>query len=252
MKAQFKYALLRELPLRATALCAMILLNLVFGILGYLGVLPRAAMITGTTLLSLALTGIFVINIIADVGIFKSMFGTPEGYLNALTPVKSWKILLANIIVIMVEDFISLAIAIFGVVWQGILLSGYAPSAEIYGFHMEFLPDAICGTLIMLLGYAYIMLFIVLGYALQNSVFFGIRGRSWLALLGVAAVGWVFNLSHLILAPFGVVQRWHAVFYISLTYGFNGGTIAWLLLVLVQTAALFLVSSWLLERKNNL
>lgn len=253
MKAQFKYAFLQEITLRAAALAAVLLLNLVFGILGYIGVLSNGLMITAVTFSSLALCGVFTVNIIADIGSIKSLFGTPEGYLSALTPVKGWKILLARTVSIICQDFISLFIGIFGVVWQSFVLSG------LIGWGIDYsdytggnIPDIICGFLILLLGYAYIIMFIVFSAALKNSIFFGVPGRSWLSLASVAAVAWVFNLLNFVLAPFGEVGNWRMFYYIGIPYGFNAGTVAWFLIASARIAALFIASSILLERKNNL
>lgn len=253
MKAQFKYALRQELPLRAVAFAAVVLLNLVFGSLGYFHFLSRSAMITAVTLSSLALVGIFTVNITADIGTLKSVFGTPDGYLLALTPVKSWRILLARTVSIICEDFISLFAGIFGVVWQSFVLS------EWIGFGVDYssyetgpITDIIAGAGIILLGYTYLVMLIVFGFSLRNSILFGIPGRSLLSVLGVLVVAWVFNLFNFVLLPFGTVNHWNFIYNIDIPYGFNIGAFAYTLITLVRIAALFIASSVLIERKNNL
>lgn len=253
MKAQFKYALRQGLALRATAFALVAALNIVFGVLGYFKVLNNAGMVTATTLSSIALCGIFVICIIADVESFKSMFAAPQGYLLALAPVKSWKIMLARMTCIICEDFIALFMAIFGIVWQSCVLDGVIGMGIDYSIGYESdASNVVFGIIAILLSYAYIMMMVAFGVSLQNSVLFGVRGRKLLTMLVVAGVAWGFNLLNFIVAPFGILDRWKLFFSIALPYGFSAGAVVYALLSIAKIAALFVAASSLMERKINL
>lgn len=256
MKAQFKYALRQSLELKATAFAALVLMNLVFGILGYFKLWGEAGMITAVTLSSIAFVGIIAIRAIVDGRYFKDIFGTPDGYLYALTPVKSWKIMLARSITMIAEDCLSLFVGIIGIVWQASVLSGDigfgVNSGSNWRLSATDIRYIIFGTIILLLGYAYLTMLGMFGTSLRNSVFFGIRGRALLASLSVIAVMWVFNLLNFVFAPFGEVTRWKCFFSIILPGGFYTGFAVYFMLLSVKTAALFFAGSILRERKNNL
>lgn len=252
MKAQFKYAFQQGLTLRLAAFAILVIMNVVFGVLGYFGLWGEPGMITAVTLSSLALFGIFTVNIIVDMRSLKDVFGTPDGYLHALTPVKSWKILLARTVAIVCQDFITLFAGIFGIVWQAMVLSGDIGFGFNYSHYESSNSNAVTGLIVLLLGYAYIIMLIVFGSSLKNSVLSGIPGRSWLALLGVAATAWIFNLFNFVVAPFGTVDHWRIFYSITLPGGWYMGFIVYALLFSVKIAALFIASSTLLERKNNL
>lgn len=256
MKAQFKYAFRQSLELKATAFAAYVIMNLVFGILGYYKIWGEPGMIVAVTLTSIAFCGMIAVRAIVDGRYFKDIFGTPDGYLHALTPVKSWKIILARSVTILCEDCISLFVGICGIVWQSLILSGEI-GVGINSFnHIEIRPEEvgyiIFSSILLLLGYLYLVMYGMFGAALKNSVFFGIRGRALLAVLGVAAVAWVFNLLNFIAAPFGEVTHWKWFFNIALSGGFYTCFVVYFLLYSVKTAALFVASTKLMERKNNL
>lgn len=252
MKAQFKYALKQGLTLRTSVFAVTLVLNLVFGILGYFNLLGYAAIITGVSLSGVAIGVVFIVNIIADVKNVQSLYGTPEGYLFALTPVKSRKTLFARIITIVCEDFIALAVSIFGVVWQALILSGDIVRGAVYSGLTENSGVIISSAIVIFFAYLYIINLIFFGVALKNSVFFGMPGRSLITLLSVAAAAWIFSLVDFLMVPFGSVEHWGIFYTISLPFGFNTGFIIYALIALIKIAALFAASSVLTERKNNL
>jgi|GEM_PF-646274 len=258
MKAQFKYAFLQSMTLRLTALAIVVLFNLVFGLLGYFRIINNAVITTAVVFSSLSIAGLFVINIIADVKSFNGIFGSPEGYLNALTPVKGRYTLFARAAAAVVEDNLALIVAVCGVVLQSFILTGLINrSVSALGASLTIQANTSLGEIIsavgaVMLGYAYIIMLILFGVALKNSVFFGIRGKSWLGLLGVAAAAWVLNLLNFILWPFASFDRFWFIYSVNLTQGINAGTIVYALINLIRVVALYCATSALLERRLNL
>ena len=252
MKAQFKYALRSSLMLRLIALAAVILLNLVFGLIGLFGPAGSAFLITAVVLSSMALCGIFVTNVIADTVSLKSVFGTPHGYLGALAPVKSRTVLLARISCIVCEDLAALFIGIAGVVLQSFILAGLIGSSP--GDFSD-RPDfglIFSGAVIIILGYAYVITFTVFGAALKTCVFSGVRGKSLLSLAGVAASLWLLNLLNFTLVPFFFAERWGLLFTVGVSPGLSVSFAAYCLLALLRPAALFIASGELIERRIDL
>jgi hypothetical protein len=111
-----------------------------------------------------------------------------------------------------------------------------------------FLSTAIVGVF----SYAYIFLLVIFGVTLKNTFFSGMRGRSWLALLGTAAAAWVLNILNFVLAPFGTLDRFGFIFNITLHQGLNAGAFVFILVSLIQIAALFIACSTLIEKRINL
>lgn len=252
MKAQFKYAFRHSLELRAGALGILVLLNLVFGISGFFGWLNNSMLVTAVVFSSLALTGVFVTNIIANVSSFKSILGAPEGYLCTLTPVKSRSILFARLVSTVCADSIALIAGVGGIIWQSFVLSGLFDYRDAFStFYFSF-ADLFSGAVITLLEYSYIMLLIVFGITLKNSVFSGKRGRTLLSLLGVAAAAWALSLLNFALTPFGTVERLWLVYSITLPQSFSGSFALYALVALARNTLLFFACSELLERRMNL
>lgn len=253
MKAQFKYALRQAMPLRATAFTIMAVMNIVFGFLGYFNIWGNGGKITAVTLSSVALCSIFVINIIADVDVNKSLFSAPEGYLNAMIPVKSWKILLARSVSVIFEDILALAAGIAGVVLQSLILSGLIGVGASHAIgKWGVIGDVIPGMIMILLGYAYIVMLITFGSAICNSWFFSIRGRNLFTVLAVFGAAWAFNLLNIVLMPFGYHENWKIFYNITLTSINSVGGVAYMLLTCLKITVLFIVSANLMERKVNL
>jgi hypothetical protein len=255
MKAQFKYALRSGLSLRAAAFAIMALINLPFGLLGYLGFLGYGAMVVAVILSSLAFCGVFAVNIIADVGSLKFIFGTPHGYLHALTPVKSWKTLLARTAAIVIEDSIAICAGVLGIAWQSLNLADEAIgistlNISVSGYDSFF--SALAGIGVSLILYAYVLMLVVFGVTLKQSVFAGLRGKSVLALLCVAAAVWVLSLADFLLVPFGALTNWGMFFYIELPGGFGAGSMVYVILLMARVSALFAASAAMIERKIEL
>ena len=253
MKVQFKYALRQALPLRAAVFLTVVVMNIALGFLGYFNIWDIGGKITAVTLSSVALCGIFVINIIADVNVFKSLFGSPEGYLNAMIPIKSWKILFARSASIIFEDILALTVGIAGVVLQSFILSGLIgtginPAIGTLGA----IGDVIWGVIMILLGYAYIVMLIAFGSAICNSLLFSIRGKNLFTVLTVLGAAWVLNLFNIVLTPFGSHEIWKIFYSITFTSIYSIGGVAYMLLICLKIAALFIVSANLMERKINL
>ncbi|MCL2088062.1 MAG: hypothetical protein FWH14_01130 [Oscillospiraceae bacterium] len=252
MKSIFKYAFLQNRRLRVSVFAVMLGINLVFSILSLSGIAPGPVMILGITLSSIAIGAVFIINIIADALTLRSIFGTPHGYNYALAPVKSGKILLANVVSIIVQDCIALSVAIFGVVIQSLSFtktlglvfdSLQAGDALFWSFFI---------TIFTLLAYAFLLMLVVFGISLKNSLFFSSRLSPLLAFIGVIISIWVLGILDILLIPFGDVSYVFMFVNVTLIPGFNIASLIYAIVIAAKTTLLFLASSRLIERKANL
>lgn len=249
MKAQFKYSFRASLTLRSVAVGATLIMNIVFGLLGYFDVYGHGGKVTAVTLCSIALCGILGICFATDFYLIHSMCSAPAGYLLGLTPVKSWRIILSRVVTILVEDMICLVIAISGVFVQALIESG--SRMPLPGDKYS-LGTLLWLAVIFILGYIYATMIILLGAVLAKSVFYGMRVGTFLAVLATTAVAYVFSLLDFILMPFGAVENWNIFYSISLVIGPNPGFLAYIMLNVCRIAALFIASSYLMERKINI
>jgi hypothetical protein len=255
MKAQFKYAFLQNLDQRAYALGATVLICVVFSILSATGMANEAVMTIGVVMESLMLCGVFAVCIIADVQGFNSIFGSPQGYLNILTPVPSWKLLLPRLVTCVLEDLFSLAVAITSLVFQVMVFDSEFGDVFHMGFRGMTSHDMQMAALFVgmaILGYAYILMLAVFGASLKSSLFSSIRFGSLLTLLCVAGAAWALNLFSFVLAPFGMVDVWNSVFTISLNINSSLHIAMFDIVSLLKVAALLVTSSFLIERRINL
>lgn len=244
---QLKYSTRQNLNQRIFGLAGVLIINLVFGVCGSLRLYGDAWMIVGVVFASLALCGIFIVNIIADFEAIRGLFASPAGYNTALIPVPSWKILLGRLIPIVVLDLVSLAVGVVGIVVQTAILSRLTYDSGNWnlnglGWYLT----------ILVLGYLMVALALFFACALSQSLFFRLRFRGFLGLLATLAVLYGFNLLNLVLAPLGVVDRMWVFTSISLVADFNAGMVLYMVLSLAESAALFFATAYLMERKINI
>jgi hypothetical protein len=252
MKAQFKYAILQNLGQRAYALAAAVLISLVFSLLSVARVSNEAVFTIGTVLSSLALCGVFVVNVIADVQGVTSIFGTPQGYLNILTPVGAWKILFARLVTFVLADFVSLTVAVAALVSNVMVYDGVL--GDVFSMHFSWRglqTIALVGSG-ALLGYAHVLMLCVFGASIKSGYFHSTRFGTLLTLICVAVAAWALNLFNFVLAPFGMVDMWSGFFTISLNIHSHLHLALYDTVSLVKLAALFVTSSVLIERRINL
>jgi hypothetical protein len=253
MKAQFKYAVLSGLRVRGGVFAVIFIMNTVFIILGALGVLPAAAQITAVSLGGIALAVMFAANIGGDVEIGRRMFEAPNAYLFALTPSPRWKTLLAGVTAITAMDIITMAIVIIQQtimsinlagksIWN-IILNGIQTYSHEYLYLLWSIPFFIACYLLLVM----IILFCVTA---KKSILYKTHASGLLAILLGFACLYIASFLQIIFAPFGAVQVHSIVIIITL-----GGNIALpllTLLLLAEAAALFAVTSKLMERKMNI
>ena len=252
MKYQFKYALRQGLSLRLTALAIMISVNLASMVFGYFGFFNDAILTAAVVLASLTCTAVFVTCVIADVAGFQDVFKSPDGYLGALAPVKMKTALFARTATAVLSDYVSLCAGVACITLHALIMSGDIGAGKGLG-GLNLNVASMFGYLgLFLLGYTFILVLIVFSVTLKNTVFFGLRGRSWLSLLATAAAFWVLDLMNFTLAPLGTMERWGVFFTIHLPSGLGAGLILYLSYKIVQIAALFAASCALLERRMNL
>jgi len=252
MKAQFKYAFKTGLTFRGAAFAVVFVMDAVFIALGSLGLLPFAAMVTAVSLGGVAIAVMLVFDIIGDIAIIRRMFSAPEAYLYALTPSPRRKILLASVIVTAILDFVTMAVVITAEVWLSFILAGGEIWRTIWDLQSKNGYGFLYGlwyVLLLAAGYLLLMMIILFCITVKKSVLFRIPASGLLAFLLACACCYISSLLQLLLIPLSTVER-HGLLIIL-----NIGKTAlpfYALLILLEAAALFVITSKLMERKINL
>jgi len=254
MKAQFKYAFRAGISLRLPVFAAILAMNIVFIALGLLFRLPEAAHITFVALSGTALAAMMAVNVVGDISILNRIFAAPDAYLHALTPAPRQQILLASIVAMLVMDLVTTGALIGGVVWLAANFDaaygsqtpfmtelGYEP----FVMTLEFLQN----TALLIAGYLLIVMTVIFCVSMRKSLFYQKRGGGWLTALLALGVAYAVSLSSLLLAPFGDVER-QGIFFTVTPNGL--GNVLYILLILLEAAALFVLTSKLLERRINI
>jgi len=252
MKAQFKYAFKTGLTLRGAAFAFIFAMDAVFIALGSLGFLPFAAQVTAVALAGVAISVMLVFDIIGDIAIIRRMFVTPDAYLYALTPVPRWKTLLASVIVTAVLDIVTMAVVITAEVWLSLILAGEGAWQTAWGYISANSSEFLYGLwLVPLLaaGYLLLMMIIMFCQTAKKSILFGIPASRLLAFLLACVCLYVISLLQLVLIPFSAIERYGLLIILHL--GKNALPF-YALLLLLEAAALFVITSKLMERKINL
>lgn len=255
MKVQFKYAILAELHFRGIVFAVIFAMNFIFLLLGALGVLPVAALITAVTLSGIAVSVMAIVNIICNIGIIRRMFYAPRAYVLALTPTPRYKTLLANVAAIAMLDTVTMTVAITSVTWLSLMLAGEFTDIAA---HMQNFPpiDAytilsiIGGAVLLLASYLLLAMFIITCIIVKRSLFYQKRAGGLLTALVALGGMYIFSVSQLILAPFGTVTRFGLFIHINL--GGLLGLIPYAIFTLLYVAVLFIIASKLMERKLNI
>jgi hypothetical protein len=256
MKAQFKYAFKTGLSVRSGVFAVIFVMNTVFIVLGSLGLLPLAAHITAVSLGGVAIAVMLAFNIISDIAIIRRMFSAPQAYLYALTPVPRWKIILASVIAMAVLDFVTMAVVITAEVWLSFNLVGGGIWRIVWdAINMNYAEYLYRLWHIPLLaaGYFFIMMLIIFCVTVKQSYLFKKPASGLLVFLLACGCLYIFSLLQLVLLPFGTVERYGI--YIIITLGMPGIKAAfplYVLLILLETAGLFILSSKLMERRINI
>ena len=253
MKAQFKYAFLAGLYIRGPVFAVIFLMNSVFIILGSLGLLPYAAHITAVSLCGVSIAVMTGANIAGDVFIARRMFGVPGVYLDMLTPVPRWKIMLASLITMLVMDLITMIYVITAQVWLSFNMIGggiHEVFWETIHEHSTHLIHVLWVALLIIAAYLLTITVILFCATMKKSIFFKLPASGLLAVLLAFGCFYVCTLLHLLLAPLGVIDRYGLIFV--LTFVNDIALPLLVLLTLLEAAVLFVLTSKFLERKINL
>ena len=232
---------------RLTAFLAMVAVNLFFIVWTAFSD-SLALHIVAVAVSGCALTALFIFQILADASIDRNLFKAPQSYAVHLFPVKSWKLLLSRTIAIVAQDVVGLILSIAGVTYLALKLGGVTERVSSY-IDAETL---IGGVLIFIAAYLLVVLAVAFARILSASVFYKLKGRSVLSLFATIAALYALNFVNFLAAPFGFVQNYGSMFLIYVETGLSVGMIAYILANLLQCAALFFASSYLMERKINL
>ena len=256
MKAQFRYAFFSVFAARYKVFAVIFIMNAAFILLGSLGALPVPALITAVSLSGVAIAVMMVMNIIGDVAIIRGMFVAPGAYLYALTPVPRWKTLLAGVLTITAIDIVSMAVSIAGVTWVSFILVDSSSMSEIGSLVRSVawfrVSDALFGIwmlVLFFLMYMTVIMVIIFCVTVKKSVLYQKRGGGVLTALLAIGIVHVINVSPLLLAPFGYVRRWGFQFTVYLG---RLGVALYVPLMFAIFAALFVMTSRLMERKLNI
>jgi len=160
--------------------------------------------------------------------------------------------LLASVITMMVMDIVTMAT----VITSEVLLSFNLASEDTAAVVWEAIRSNSSGLLytlfcivFLLAGYLLIMMVIMFCISVRKSVLYNKPAGGLLTALLALGLSYVVTLSSFILAPLGAISRFGIFFTITLG---GGGMAVYALLLLAEAAALFVLTSKLLERKVNL
>ena len=253
MKAQFKYAFITGLYIRGITFAVIFIMDTVFITLGTLGLLPIPALITAVSLGGVAIAAMVTVNIASDVIIARRMFAPVEAYLYLLTPVPRRKMLFAGVITMLVMDFVTTVFVITSEVWMSFNLTGLKEMVGHIVLAFRSNPSAvlcvISAALLITAGYLLVIMIILFCVTAKKSIFYKTPASGLLAFLLACACFYCVSLLLLVLAPFGSVQRYGIFIIITL-----GGSALpfFILLLLLEAAGLFIVTSKLMERRMNI
>ena len=252
MKAQFKYAFRTGIYARGVAFAVIFVMNLVFIVLGSMGLLPFAAKVTAVALGGVAIAVMIVFNIVSDIAIVSRMFSAPGAYLHALTPAPRKQILLSSILTMMILDIVTMAVVITGEVMLSFNLAGDGISSMVFNFiraESSILLNVLLPFVLLIAGYLLVVMGIIFCISVNKSVFYQKRAGGLMTAIVAIAVIYIVNISSFLLAPFGAVSR--LALFFTITIG-TVGTGMYALLNLILAAVLFVLTSKLMERKINI
>ncbi|MCL2079860.1 MAG: hypothetical protein FWH17_08490 [Oscillospiraceae bacterium] len=257
MKAQFKFVFTDAMHTRGFVFLTIFLMNLTFIVLGSAEILPTAALITALSLGGVAISVVFVINVIGDVRIFLKMFAAPTAYLQALTPISRGRMMLSNLIAITLIDTVTLTVVIVSEVWLAFIFTDMLAGKGLISFIWEVVSAdiniafyIIVGALLILVGYFWLLMFITFCIAVNRSLLSGKRGSGILTTALVFGGLYIFTLLQLVLAPFGAVYS-NSFGFIQIILPSSAMPIYALFLLLVSSG-LYMLTSKLMERKLNI
>ncbi len=233
---------------RLTAFLVMAAVNVFFIIWTALVPWNLPLYIVAVSLSGCALCALFIFNILGDASIDRYLFKAPQGYAVNLMPVKSWKLLLSRTIAIVAQDVIGLGLGVAASTYLSLRLGGVGERVYRY-FDFE---SILSGALIFVIMYTMIALAVAFARIMSSTVFYRTKGRGILSLLATLAALYALSFLNFLAAPFGYVQYYGSMFLIDVGSGLSAGGVVYLLALIAQCAALFIVTSRLMERKINL
>ena len=252
MKAQFKYAFRAGLHTRGATFAVIFIIDLVFLILGLFGLLPEAAKIVSVSLGGCAIAVMLAFNLVSDISIMRRMYTAPGAYIYALTPAPRRQILLASVITSLVMDVVTMAVVITFEVFLSFSLAGISIGATIGDALRANASSYLYILLLLALSlacYLVIMMIILFCAAVRKSILYGKPAGGLLTAILAIVTAYIWSLTTFIVAPFGTVSRYFMFFTITLD---ALGLVFYALLLLIEAAALFILTSKLLERKVNI
>lgn len=258
MRKQLYYEMRALGTLRLVCLVGIILLNAALvAIFGYGNILGMPGRVLSVTLSSVALGAVVIAAIVLDIDAMRRLFVTPSAYAVHLTPSRGYHLLGSRLIIAVVQDVFLLFFGILGVVLQAMVLgnpsSAFQVFADLFAAVIRHPRISLFVVGIVLLSYTQLLATIYFGATLSRTLFASKRGRVLLSVLATIAASYVLSLLNAALLPFADSVGWYGL---AITAHFHVFTtpalVAILAIQLVRTAALFISSSLLIERRINL
>ncbi|MCL2832425.1 MAG: hypothetical protein FWD78_04570 [Treponema sp.] len=252
MKVQFKYAFRTGIFVRGPVFAVIAVMDLVFIMLGIFGFLPFAAQVTAVSLGGVAIAAMLAADIIGDAAIVRRMFGAQESFLQMLTPQPRRRTLAASVITMAVLDILTMAAVIVCEVWLSLKLAGsgvWKIGRDTILANPGYIYYIICIGLLFIAGYFLVIMIIMFCITVRKSFLYRVAAPGFLTFLLGCGCFYAVSLLQLLLAPFSTIQRYGLI--IILNYGKPAAALA-VVLTLLEAAALFAVTSKLMERKINL
>jgi hypothetical protein len=255
MKAQFKFAFLSGLHVRGIVFAVIFAINTTFITLWAFDWLPLAVHIIAVILGGFVVTVMMAaVNIIGDVTIARNMFSAPRAYLQMLTPTPRWKTLFASLTAMAVMDIFTMAFVISSQMWLAVNLAGRDTLQATLDWinqhtNISIITSIIWGIVIFIAGYLLIVNIILFCVTVNKSVLYKKPASGFLTFLLACGCVYLVSLTPLILVPFGEAHRVGIFIIMSLS---ETAIPFYVLLILLQGAGLFVLTSKLMERKMNI
>jgi hypothetical protein len=240
----FKYDILSQFYSRIGVILAVFVINITFIVLGSNNIYGEGWKTFAVTISSGIIVWIFIVSIMQAEAAYKSVFQAPLAYNTMLVPVKRWKILLSKIITVILYDLITWSLAITGLVWVSLILSGH-------GLESGDLHNAFWNAIIIIANYLFLLALIFFVGAVTRSLFFARKIGKFLGFITFIVSLYALSLLDISLFAVARVERVNIFFFVQIMPGFNLGMIMYLALCIIKAAIVLIAASALIERRIN-
>lgn len=258
MSKQIYYEIRAQGHLRMIALAGTLALNVAMALIfGYADVLGTAGRILSVVFSGIMCMVALILSVVITNDSFRRLFNAPAAYAIHLTPVPGWKLLGSRLLVSIVQDLLILIVSVVGVVMQSLILANTAVDfsglREIFMLHPEVVSFIWRGVLVLALGILYLYVLTYFYQTFARTILNNVFARKFLSLIATIVI--VYLLSLLDIAMFPLAEstfNYGAFLHLQFSPFSNGALIAWSAIMIVRIAALFVATSYMLQRRINL